>query len=126
MVNREKYTKITILKDLEDRFERKIDKAKDLYKYYKIGEEQDPEELSYLSLQMRALCSGYCSMEDFITKTLIRGEKESCTKPEPEQRYFWEDHLRYRKCILERAFNSETNKCKELYEWMYSPDPHNM
>lgn len=126
MVNRKEYTKLSVLEDLENRLSKEIDKDNEIYRRFKIGEEIAPEELSYLTLQMEALCSGYCDVDNFIQESLINGKEEESEEEGDRENTFWEDHLRYRKCILTKAFNSETNKCKDLYEWVYRPYPHNM
>lgn len=125
MVNRREHTKLVILEELDKYMEKSIDRKYDLYKYYKIGDPENPEEMWFKTQQMEALCSGYCQVEEFTKKVLIQGEEEE-DKTEKDQNTYWEDHVRYRKCILTRAFNSETNKCKELYEWVYRPNPHSM
>lgn len=126
MVSSEVYDKLTLLNELETKLTYEVDKEVELYKYYKIGSEKGSEELNYLSLRMKSLCSGYCEVDGFIDRVTIKGEQPECKVDKKEERTFWGDHLRYKKCILEKTFNCETNKCKEAYEWMYSPDPHNM
>lgn len=119
MVNSSYVTNGSLAYELDKDMEHRVDKGDLVYKYYKIGEEVLPKEKLFLAVKLNALCSGYCEMSKFIQKEVIEQREKECK--EPEQDSLWADEYRYRKCILERSFDKEANKCKEYYEWMYTP-----
>lgn len=84
--------------DLED-----LDKRYFAYKLYKVGKEPNILEMLFNTERIKALCSGFCQVDEFIDKTLKEG-REECKEDIPDRgKIYGEERIRYKRCVIERS-----------------------